>query len=76
MPDGRARIVYWPEIVHEPTGNKEADARAINQKCLAFCESVIREQPEHWLWSYKRWKVRPTPEQGRYPYYSVYPRQH
>nr|WP_285963219.1 hypothetical protein [Oscillatoria laete-virens] len=33
---------------------------------------MIREKPEQWLWSYKRWKFRPTQEPGGYPYYSRY----
>ena len=48
-----------PEIVYVPTGNKDADIQGITQQCLDFCESVIRQQPEYWLWSYKRWKTRP-----------------
>ena len=75
LPDGRLRIVYGPEIRYEPTGDDQADMRNITQQCLQFCEKVIREQPEHWLWSYKRWKARPTAEMGRYPYYSVHVRQ-
>jgi KDO2-lipid IV(A) lauroyltransferase len=70
LPDGRARIVYGPEIVCERTGNREADIRALNEKCLRFCEDVIRRHPEFWMWSYKRWTPRATPEQGRYPAYS------
>ncbi|MCG3147305.1 MAG: Lipid A biosynthesis palmitoleoyltransferase [Verrucomicrobiae bacterium] len=70
--NGRTRIEYGPEIVCPRTGDDAADVRALNQACLRFCESVIREQPEHWLWSYKRWTPRATPEQGRYPAYSRY----
>ena len=72
LPDGRVRIVYGPEITSAMTGDKEADARILNEKCLEFCEQVIRQQPEHWMWTYKRWTPRATPEQGRYPKYSRY----
>ncbi len=72
LPGGRVRIQYGPEIEFEPTGNEQADLVALSQKCLDFCESVVRQQPEHWLWTYKRWKWRPTEEQGRYPFYSRY----
>lgn len=68
--DGRARIVYGPEIPVEPSGDNEADVQRITQQCLQFCERTIRERPELWLWSYKRWKVRPQQEMGRYPFYS------
>jgi Kdo2-lipid IVA lauroyltransferase/acyltransferase len=72
LPHGRVRIVYGPEITREPTGDYDADVRALNQKCLAFCEDVIRRQPEFWMWSYKRWTPRATAERGRYPAYSRY----
>lgn len=70
LPDGRIQIVYGPEITWQRTGDADADIRAINQQCLAFCERTIRAAPEFWFWSYKRWKLRPTPDQGRYPAYS------
>jgi KDO2-lipid IV(A) lauroyltransferase len=68
LPDGRVRLVYGPEISYSPGGS----AAAINQRCLAYCEQLIRARPELWLWSYKRWSLRPTPEPGRYPAYSRY----
>ena len=70
LPHGRSRIVYGPEIHCEPSGNDQADVQNVTQQCLQFCERTIREKPEPWLWSYKRWKVRPHQEQGRYPFYS------
>jgi KDO2-lipid IV(A) lauroyltransferase len=70
LPDGRTRIVYGPELDYQLTGNDEADARAINQQCLSFCEQLIRSAPEHWLWSYKRWKFLPAEQRAGYPFYS------
>jgi lauroyl/myristoyl acyltransferase len=67
---GRVRAVYGPEIKYTLTGDHTKDLHTINQQCLAACEQVIREHPEHWLWSYRRWKFRPRAEQGRHPYYS------
>ena len=72
LPDGRIRIVYGPEIPHAPTGNDEADLRVLSQDCLRFCEEMIRQRPEYWLWFYRRWKFRPTAELGGFPYYSRY----
>ena len=37
-----------------------------------FCETVIRERPEHRLGCYKRWKFRPPEEVGRFPDCSRY----
>jgi lauroyl/myristoyl acyltransferase len=43
-----------------------------SQRCLDRAAALIQREPEHWLWTYKRWKRRPTPEQGAYPFYSKY----
>jgi len=72
MPDGRFRIVYGPEIPAVSTGDDEVDLRVISQNCLRYCEEIIRQQPEYWLWFYRRWKFRPTAELGSFPYYSRY----
>jgi KDO2-lipid IV(A) lauroyltransferase len=69
LPDGKTRI-DCQELIHHSSGDAQADIQTISQRCLEFCETVIRDHPEHWLWSYKRWRVRPCPEQGRYPEYS------
>ena len=69
LPDGRTRI-DCREIPYQLTGNDEADIQTISQQCLRACETIVRDQPEHWLWSYKRWKNRPCRERGLYPDYS------
>jgi lauroyl/myristoyl acyltransferase len=70
LPDGRVRAVYGAEISCATTGDEEADLRVTSQQCLGFCEELIRREPERWLWFYRRWKFRPTAEQGDFPYYS------
>lgn len=70
LPGGRARVEYGPEIEFTPTGDEAADVRALSQKCLDFCEDLVRRQPEYWLWSYKRWKNAPTADLTGYPYYT------
>ena len=37
------------ELSYRSSGNDEADAQTISRRCLEFCETVIRENPEHWL---------------------------
>jgi Kdo2-lipid IVA lauroyltransferase/acyltransferase len=69
LPHGRMRI-DCQELVHQSSGDAQADVKTISQRCLEFCETTIRDHPEHWLWSYKRWRARPCPELGRYPEYS------
>ena len=68
----RTRLVFGPEVGVVDTGDAEADSLKINQRCLDLCADLIRRDPNHWLWTLKRWKRRPTPDTGRYPYYSKY----
>jgi KDO2-lipid IV(A) lauroyltransferase len=35
-------------------------------------ERRVREQPEAWIWSYKRWKLRPGDLPGGYPSYALW----
>lgn len=70
--DCRYRIEIGPEIPYNPEAPSEQEIAAITQRWLSYCEEVIRRHPEFWMWMYKRWKVRPTPEIGRYPFYSFY----
>ena len=72
QPGGRIKLLFGPEIVPCNTGEHEKDVLTTSQRCLDECANLIRRQPEHWLWTYKRWKRRPTPEVGRYPFYSKY----
>jgi lauroyl/myristoyl acyltransferase len=72
LPGYRTRMVYGPEVELSRTGDAEEDSRITNQRCLDLCADLIRQNPDHWLWTYKRWKRRPAPEIGRYPHYSKY----
>ncbi len=72
QPDGRCRLVYGPEITYTVTGDKAADLQAISQKCLRYCEQVVRERPDGWLWAYKRWRHSPTPDRKGYPFYTTF----
>jgi lauroyl/myristoyl acyltransferase len=71
-PGRRVRIAFGPEIEPANTGDREKDVLVTSQKCLDCCAEVIRKKPGDWLWTYKRWKRRPSPEAGRYPFYSKY----
>lgn len=70
--DGRYRIEIGPEIPYNPAAPLEQETNEITRRWLVHCEATIRKQPEFWMWTYKRWKVRPSPEPGRYPFYSFY----
>jgi Kdo2-lipid IVA lauroyltransferase/acyltransferase len=72
LPGRRIRIQFGPIIPVDDTGDREKDVLATSQRCLDECAKLIRENPDYWLWSYKRWKRRPSPEIGKYPFYSKY----
>jgi len=42
-------------FTHEPTGDKEADIRAVTQRYTSGLEALIRRYPEQWLWAHRRW---------------------
>jgi KDO2-lipid IV(A) lauroyltransferase len=43
-------------LVEEPNKAKPFEITEIHVKYL---ESMIREKPEYWLWSHRRWKIKP-----------------
>jgi KDO2-lipid IV(A) lauroyltransferase len=71
-PDGLYQIEIGPEITYDIQGPEETESDRINRCWLAHAEAMILKRPELWMWSYKRWKVRPSPDQGRYPFYSFF----
>ena len=73
LPDGRFRLHARP-VEFNPTGDHAADVNALSQKFMDCCRDLILQDPAPWLWTYKRWKRRPTEERGKYPFYSRYAR--
>jgi KDO2-lipid IV(A) lauroyltransferase len=53
---------FYPAWEDFPTGDVEADTQRMN----AFIEARIREMPEQYLWTHKRFKTRPPGERGLY----------
>jgi KDO2-lipid IV(A) lauroyltransferase len=47
--------VVFSEICTDPTAATEA---SITRAFAQTLETVIRKQPENWLWSHKRWKMK------------------
>jgi KDO2-lipid IV(A) lauroyltransferase len=72
LPGRRIKILFGPEIPVDITGDKEKDVLTTSQRCLDECAKLIRETPDYWMWTYKRWKRRPSAELGRFPFYSKY----
>jgi len=55
----RYRMVVGDVIRYAPTGDREADVRAITAQTVAVLESCIRRWPEQYLWAHNRWKEKP-----------------
>ena len=43
-------------LVEEP---KATEPYGITEIHVKYLESLIRERPEYWLWSHRRWKIKP-----------------
>ena len=57
LPGGQGYVLkFYPAWEHFPTGDVEADTRRMN----AFIEERIREMPEQYLWTHRRFKTRPN----------------
>lgn len=69
---GRYLAVWNGPIPLPEEGDRAARERELTRRCVAAIESAIRADPGGWLWQYRRFKYRPTPEQGRYPFYSKF----
>lgn len=51
-------VVLTAEHIYPPnSGDEEADVEYIMNRYTKFLETVIREHPEQWLWTHRRWKV-------------------
>jgi KDO2-lipid IV(A) lauroyltransferase len=71
LKDGRVRIEYR-QLDVTPTDDRAADVKRVTQAITKSVEDLVRAEPELWLWTYKRWKRRPSADVGRYPFYSKF----
>ncbi len=51
--------MFFILITDKPTELKEGE---ITARFAAILEKIIREKPENWLWSHRRWKLKKEPE--------------
>jgi KDO2-lipid IV(A) lauroyltransferase len=69
---GRYRL-EWGDPIPMPTeGDRDARERALTQTCISTIEGWVRAHPDGWLWMYRRWKYRPTPDPTGFPFYSKF----
>jgi KDO2-lipid IV(A) lauroyltransferase len=59
---GRYRIKFLPPLSLIRTGDMAHDVKANTFLFNRVLESIVREQPESWLWGHKRWSYQ---EHGR-----------
>lgn len=62
-------------LVHISTENlpqpEEAAIQALTQRIADALADAVRENPACWVWSYKRWKIRPPDaDASAFPFYS------
>jgi len=63
LPGGRGYVArFHPAWENYPSASLEADTRRMN----AFIEERIREMPEQYLWTHRRFKTRPPGEPSFY----------
>ena len=63
LPGGKGYVMkFYPAWEDFPTSDIEADARRMN----AFIEDRIREMPEQYLWTHRRFKTRPEGQPSLY----------
>lgn len=72
-PDGRYRLEVGEELALDVrTEDADADVACITARVARAIERRVREHPEAWNWTLKRFKSRPARELGAYPAYSLF----
>jgi KDO2-lipid IV(A) lauroyltransferase len=51
----RFRVTIWDDIAPKKTGDRTADIQRGVQNVNAFVEARVREHPDEWFWTHKRW---------------------
>ncbi|MHC4957191.1 MAG: lysophospholipid acyltransferase family protein [Planctomycetota bacterium] len=62
----------WEEIEVDRTAERGAETVRLTGELNRALERIIRKHPEPWIWTYKRWKARPTEIPGDYPSYALW----
>ncbi|MBF6568096.1 MAG: lysophospholipid acyltransferase family protein [Candidatus Binataceae bacterium] len=60
QPDKRShRIEIQPEIVIQDSGDETADIEENTRRFVAVVEVIVRQYPEQFLWTHRRYRTRP-----------------
>jgi KDO2-lipid IV(A) lauroyltransferase len=63
LPGGQGYVLrFYPPWENFPSGDLDADTRRMNE----FIEARVREMPEQYLWTHRRFKTRPAGEASLY----------
>jgi KDO2-lipid IV(A) lauroyltransferase len=70
VPDRRGAYTIYGRGPSEPS-RLGVDEETVTRSILAAIEAEVRQNPQFWLWMYKRWKLIPDGESADgYPYYA------
>jgi Kdo2-lipid IVA lauroyltransferase/acyltransferase len=70
VPDKRG-VYYIHSLPPFPEDGVEMTPREVTLEVIARLERAIRQHPEFWLWSYRRWRlIPPDGDPARYPFYA------
>ncbi len=71
-PDGRYRTLPMVQVpLPSDCDGSDAVVRTVTARIADELSALIRAHPEAWVWSYKRWKYRPTGSREEdFPFYA------
>jgi KDO2-lipid IV(A) lauroyltransferase len=53
----RHRAVIYPPFYPPQSGDTEKDVTTLTQQYTSRFEAAIREHPDQWMWTHRRWKI-------------------
>lgn len=64
--NSRYKFIHGKLLEVSKTGDRKRDIVETTAAFTSELESLIRQYPEQWMWTHKRWKTRPP---GEEPFY-------
>ncbi len=69
---GRSYSIEGRAIPVREGEDRDAETVRLTRAINEALEEAVRAHPEAWIWSYKRWKYRPSEDPGAYPDYALW----